>query len=120
MLAHFESISDLKSMHMLALIDLQKTFKVEDSRQLRKLENLHHAVSSRTNALKALGVSLKSYDSLAILGIRESLPYDLQVRYSLSRDDEADLTGVSPFLPRSQPKKRYFSVRRKSRRPRPP
>ena len=71
-----------------------------DSTKFRQLENLFQTVKSHSNALKALAANPASYESLALLGIKECLPFDLRVKYFLDIDsaNEMDLGSMLKFL----------------------
>lgn len=97
---HYQKACDVREIHVIALRDLQKKFKVTDARKFRQIEDLFQAVKSHTNALKALGANPASYESLALLGIKEALPFDLRVKYFLDNEaiSDLDLNGMLEFL----------------------
>ena len=121
LLNHYENRSDLKTIHMQALKDLRKTCQVKDARNFRQLETLRQEVGSRVNALKALKATPDSYESLAILGMKEALPEDLRTKLFLEQDtektDQITLEDLLRFLEKeSRARRRSWEVCPKSSR----
>jgi hypothetical protein len=83
---HYLAVGDLKSTHLRALRDLSKKCKVASPDNLRRLESLYQTAWGHVNALEALGVDPVSYESLTIIGLSESLPPPLRVKFYREHD----------------------------------
>ena len=101
---HYDAAQDLKTTHLLALRDISKSSKVIDQNNYRQLENLRQSAWSKVNALKTLGVASSSYESLALLGLKEALPNELRKKFILEHEIDgviqANLEKMFDFLKR--------------------
>jgi hypothetical protein len=88
----FDSACDLKSTHLLALRDLSKNCKVSEQDKFYQLERLYETAWGRINALKASGAEPAAYESLALIGLKESMPESLRMRF-FREHPNADLGG---------------------------
>ena len=87
---HYESTSNLKAVHMRALRDVRRKFRVDDAKNFGQLENLHQAVWGHVNALRAQGIVPTAYESLALLGIEEALPRELRAKFFATHEPTED------------------------------
>ena len=87
---HYEARCNVLSIHLRGLRDLHRKFKVEESHNFWQLENLHQAAWGHVNALKAQGTASATYESLALLGVEESLPRDLRAKYFSTHEPTED------------------------------
>ena len=110
--AHYKTACDTKSTHVAALRDLHKKCKISDSKNFHQLQSLYQTAKSRVNALKALGAEPASYESLAVLGIKEALPFDIRVKFFLDHDEDSD--GKSCLEDMLNFMKKEIQARRKS------
>lgn len=85
---HHRQVSDLENVHFLALKDLSKKYKVENSEDVRRLEILFRSSWGHVSALEAVGATPASFQLLALLSIKECLPSALRVKYFLERGSE--------------------------------
>jgi hypothetical protein len=83
---HYLAENDLKCSHLRDLRDLKKKCKVGSPDKFRRLENLYQTAWGHVSALKALGAEPASYESLTIVGLSESLPYPLRVKFYREHD----------------------------------
>jgi hypothetical protein len=85
---HYHSNCDLKGVHLQALRDLRQRFKVANDNDFRPLEELYVTAQGHVKALEALNTDPATYQTLAIMGLKESLPPTLRIKFFLEHDAE--------------------------------
>lgn len=83
---HFHSNCDIEDIHLHALRDLSQRFRITNENDFRPLEELYVTAQGHVKALEALKTDPNTYQTLAIMGLKESLPPTLRIKFFLEHD----------------------------------